>query len=87
MLLGMDWLNLHRTKVDCYDKAIECLGDNGKSIILNGKRKPTAIRMVTTMWTKKYYRIWCVMFAVHVFSEKGKDVEDAKIFKRYLVLK
>ena len=23
MLLGMDWLYLHRTKVDCYEKAIE----------------------------------------------------------------
>jgi len=29
MLLGMDWLSLDRTKVDCYDKAIECLDDNG----------------------------------------------------------
>ena len=23
MLLGMDWLYLHRTKVDCYEKSIE----------------------------------------------------------------
>jgi len=29
MLLGMDWLYIHRTKVDCYDKANECLDDNG----------------------------------------------------------
>lgn len=28
MLLGMDWLYLHRTKVDCYDKEIECVDDN-----------------------------------------------------------
>ena len=30
MLLGMDWSYLHRTKVDCYDKAIECVDDNGE---------------------------------------------------------
>jgi len=30
MFLGMDWLYLRRTKVDCYDKAIECLDDNGE---------------------------------------------------------
>ena len=29
MLLGMDWVYLHRTKVDCYDKPIDCLDDNG----------------------------------------------------------
>ena len=27
MVLGMDWLYLHRTKMDCYDKAIEFLDD------------------------------------------------------------
>ncbi len=34
MLLGMDWLSIHRTKVDCYDKAIECLDDDGEKRIL-----------------------------------------------------
>jgi len=34
MLLGMDWLYLHKTKVDCYNKAIECLDDNGEKRIL-----------------------------------------------------
>ena len=31
MLLGMDWLYLHRTKVDCFDKAIECVDDSGEN--------------------------------------------------------
>jgi len=30
MLLDMEWLYLHRTKVDCYDTTIECLDDNGE---------------------------------------------------------
>ena len=34
MLLDMDWLYLHRTKVDCYDKTIECVDDNGQPIVL-----------------------------------------------------
>ena len=34
MLLGMDWLYLHRTKVDCYDKSIECVDDNGEPRVL-----------------------------------------------------
>ena len=39
MLIGVDWLYLHKTKVDCYDKAIECLNDNGKKRILQGNNK------------------------------------------------
>ena len=27
MLLGIDWLYLHKTKVDCFDKAIECVDE------------------------------------------------------------
>ena len=30
MLFGMDWLYIHGTKLDCYDKAIECLDDDGE---------------------------------------------------------
>lgn len=28
MLLGMDWMFIHRTKVDFYEKAIECLDED-----------------------------------------------------------
>ena len=49
MLLGMDWLYLHKTKVDCYDKSIECLDDNGEPRVLHGKKKSTSVRMVTSM--------------------------------------
>ena len=49
MLLGMDWLYLHRTKADFYDKTIECLDDNGEKRILQGKKNPTSVRMVRAM--------------------------------------
>lgn len=49
MLLGMDWLYLHRNKVDCYQKDIESLHENGEQIILQGKKKVTSVIMVTTM--------------------------------------
>lgn len=49
MLLGMDWLYLHRTKVDCYEKAIECVYDNGEPRVLQGKKNATSVMMVTIM--------------------------------------
>jgi len=41
MLLGMDWLYFHRTKVDFYDRSIECVDDNGEPKVLQGKKKAT----------------------------------------------
>ena len=43
MLLGMDWLYLHKTKVDCYEKAIEYVDDNGEPRVLQGKKKVTLL--------------------------------------------
>jgi len=82
MILGMDWLYLHSMKVDCYSKAIECLDDKGKQGILQGKKKETSVRMVTTMKAKISCRKGCVLFAVHIYSHKGKDVEDAELLRR-----
>ena len=49
MLLGMEWLYLHRNKVDFYEKSIEFLDDNEEQRILKGKNKETSIRMVENM--------------------------------------
>jgi len=86
MLLGMDWLYLHRTKVDCYDKDIECADENGEPRVLQGKKKATLVRMVTSMQAKRSCRKGCKLFAVHNSSDKGKEVENADVLRRYPVL-
>jgi len=86
MLLDMDWLYLHRTEVNCYDKAIECADENGEARVLQGKKKATSVRMVTSMQAKRSHRKGCVLVAVHISSDKGKKVEDANVFRRYRVL-
>ena len=42
--------------------------------------------MVTTMQETHSHRKGCVLFAVHIYSDKGKDVEDVECMKRYLIL-
>ena len=61
MLFGMDWLYLHKTKVGCYDKVIECLDENGEQRTLQGKKKATSIRMVIVMQAKHNRRKGCVI--------------------------
>jgi len=87
ILLGMDWLYLHRNKVDCYENDIECLDDDGDKRTLQGKKKATSGRIVTTMQVKHSCRKGCVLFTTHISSGKGKDVEDVEVLKRYQVLK
>lgn len=86
MLLGMDWLYHHKTKLDFYEKDNECLDDNGEHRILKGQKKETLVRMVTTMQEKHNSMKMCVLFAVHISSDKGKDVKDVEVLKRYPIL-
>ena len=44
MLLGIDWLYLHRANVDCYENTIEFLYDDGEKRILQGKKNATSVR-------------------------------------------
>lgn len=74
MFFGMDQLYIHRTKVDYYDKAIECLDDNGEPRVLQGKKKGTSVRMVIAMQAKHSGGKWCTLFVVHISSDKGKEV-------------
>ena len=41
--------------------------------------------MVTTMQAKGNNNKLGVLFTVHIFSYKGKDVEDVKVLRRYLI--
>jgi len=86
MLLGMDWLFLDRTKVDGYKKVFECVDDNGEPRVLQGKKKATSIRMVTTMQEKCSHRKGRKLFSVHISSDKGKEAEDVAVLNKYSIL-
>ena len=36
VLIGMDWLEAHRAKLDCYNKTFECLDDKGNLRVVKG---------------------------------------------------
>ena len=62
------------------------MDDSGEKKTLQGKKNPTPVRMVIVVQAKRNYRKGCVMFAVHISSDKGKEVEDADVLSRYLLL-
>ena len=49
VFLSMHWLYTHKTKVDCHEKVIKCLKEDRERRMLQGKRKPTSVRMIKTL--------------------------------------
>ena len=56
ILSGMDWLEAHRVKHDCYNKTFECMDEEGKPVVVNGIPKVISVRQVSTMQLKKFCR-------------------------------
>jgi hypothetical protein len=38
MLIGMDWLEAHKVKLDCFNKTLECEDDKGNKRVLQGSK-------------------------------------------------
>jgi len=72
--------------MDFFIKVIECVNDSGEKRTLQGKKNPASVRMVTAMQAKCSCTKGCVMLAVHISSDKGKEVEDVDVLSKYPVL-
>ena len=59
VLIVMDWLEAHRVNLDYYNKAFECLDEEGNSRIVKGIPKVIYVRQVSAMQLKKFYRKGC----------------------------
>ena len=68
VLIGMDWLEAHREKPDCYNKTFECLDEEGNSRIVKGIPKLISVRQISAMQLKKLYRKGCRVFVAHVLE-------------------
>lgn len=55
-LLEMNWLALYCTKVDFYEKIIECLDETMERRKLQEKINPILVRLITAMHDKRSYQ-------------------------------
>ena len=49
VLIGMDWLEAHRVKLDCYNKTFECINEEGNLVVVKGIPKVISVRQVSAM--------------------------------------
>ena len=47
--IGMDWLEAHKVKVDCYNKTFECMDGEGNPVIIRGIPKVISVRQISVM--------------------------------------
>ena len=49
VVLGMDWLYAHSTKMDCRQKRVECVDDDSISREIFEVKRPVSLRMISAM--------------------------------------
>ena len=66
VLIGMDWLESHRVKLDYYKKNFECMDEEGNPVVVRGIPKVILVRHISTMQIKKFCRKGFQLYATHI---------------------
>ena len=68
ILIGMDWLEAHKVKLECYNKTFECMDEKGNPRVVRGIPKVIYVRQISVMQLKKFCRKCCKLYAAHVLG-------------------
>jgi hypothetical protein len=67
-------LDSYKSKLDCYNKTLECEYEEGGKITLQGIQNLVSVRQISSLKVKKYCRKGCSLYVIQVL----KYVEDNK---------
>jgi hypothetical protein len=82
----MNWLDAHKTKLDCYNKTLECENEEGRRVTLQGVQNHVSVRQISSLQVKKYCRKGCPLYAIQVLNSienEKSSLEDHSILKEY----
>jgi hypothetical protein len=85
-LIGMDWLEKHHVVLDCYNKKITCLDEEGKQGKVQGIPRVVVVREISAMQLKKSFRKGCHIFASHMEEQprdKMPSIEDHQVLRDF----
>ena len=86
VLIGMDWLEAHRVKLDYYNKTFECTDEEGNPLVVKGIPKVILVRQVSTMQLKKFCRKGFQLYAAHILEPTGDEtprLEDYQVLQEF----
>ena len=55
VLIGMDWLEAHRVKLNYYNNNFGCMDEEGNPRVVKGIPKVISVRQISSMQLKKFY--------------------------------
>ena len=76
MLIGMDWLEKKKALMNCWDKTLHCVDEEGKPFILKGRPKSISVRQISALQLKQTARKGYLVYAVHVEEVEQKTREN-----------
>jgi hypothetical protein len=85
-LIGMDLLEKYHVILDCYNKIITCLDEEGKQGKIQGILRVVAVREISTMQLKKSFRKGCQIFTSHMeeaAKDKVESIEDHLVLRYF----
>lgn len=78
VIIGMDWLSLHRAEILCFEKAIRLPLPNEVALVIYGDKSGKELRIVSCIKARKYLQKRYGAFLAHVVDtkKKGKEIKD-----------
>ena len=86
LLIGMDWLEARRVKLDCYNKTFECMDEEGNPRVVRGIPKVIFVRQISTMQLKTLCRKGFYLYASHVLEATENEtprLEDFNVLQEF----
>ena len=86
VLIGMDWLEAHRVKIDCYNNTFECMDEEGNPRVVKDIPKDISMRHISAIQLKKFCRKGFQLYAAHILEPIGDEtprLEDYKVLQEF----
>ena len=77
VLIGMDWLEAHMVKLDCYKNNFKCMDGEGNPVVVKGIPKVIFVRKISVMQLKKFFGKGCQLYEAHI--EEATENETLKL--------
>ncbi|GJT12791.1 putative reverse transcriptase domain-containing protein [Tanacetum coccineum] len=80
VIIGMDWLAERDAVIVCGKKVV-CIPCGNKTLIVEGDKGPSRLKVISCIKARKYIERGCQMFVAHVTEKKSKEkrLEDVPV--------
>ena len=85
VVLSMDLLYAHNTKMGCRQKRVECVDDHGTPNVISGVQRLVSLYMIYVMQLKWCMQKVCQLFAITI-SDREENVEEEPSLDDYSIL-